>query len=153
MSSPRETIMSALGARLAQARFSRPINGRETWAFISRRVKLWSEVAIADQPALFLGEHGEGVAYTGDSSPGRTTLNVDLLIYTSAGRDPDCVPASDLNVAIEALFTALAPDQTTGRQTLGGLVQNCRIEGRVIKDPGDLDGQGLALAPLRILIP
>ncbi|MCI4680178.1 hypothetical protein K9U39_10980 [Rhodoblastus acidophilus] len=153
MTNTREAIMAALCACLAKAQFATPINGCDTWAMLSRRVKLWSDVAAADQPALFVGEHGENVAYAGDSFPSKTTLNVDLLIYTSAGRDPDSTPARDLNVAIEALIATLAPDPKIGRQTLGGLVQSCRVEGRVIKDPGDLDGQGFALVPVKILIP
>jgi hypothetical protein len=153
MTNTREAIMQALCASLARAQFAAPVNGRETWAMFSRRVKLWSDVAPADQPALFVGEHGETVAYAGDNFPSKTTLNVDLLIYCSAGRDPESVPARALNIAIEALVATLAPDPKTGRQTLGGLVQSCRIEGRVIKDPGDLDGQGFALVPVKILIP
>jgi hypothetical protein len=153
MTNTREAIMQALCAFLARAQFAAPINGYDTWAMLSRRVKLWSDVAPADQPALFIGEHGESVAYAGDNFPSKTTLNVDLLIYTSAGRDPDSVPASALNIAIEALVAALAPDVKTGRQSLGGLVQSCRVEGRIVKDPGDLDGQGFALVPLKILIP
>ncbi|HUO54279.1 MAG TPA: hypothetical protein VMU18_06045 [Rhodoblastus sp.] len=153
MTSNREAIMAALCGLLAQAQFASPICGRMTWATLSRRVKLWSDVAAADQPALFVGEHGENVVYSGETFPGKTTLNVDLLIYTSTGRDPDSTPARDLNIAIEALIATLTPDPKVGRQTLGGLVQYCRVEGRVVKDPGDLDGQGFALVPVRILIP
>ncbi|MGO8740068.1 hypothetical protein [Rhodoblastus sp.] len=153
MTNTREAIMQALCAFLARAQFAAPVNGRDTWAMLSRRVKLWNDVAAADQPALFIGEHGESIAYAGDNFPSKTTLNVDLLIYTSAGRDPDAVPARALNIVIEALIATLTPDPKTGRQTLGGLVQSCRVEGRILKDPGDLDGQGFALVPVKILIP
>lgn len=153
MSTQRETIMAALVERLAAAQFDEPINGSMSWAMLSRRVRLWSDVSPHDQPALFFGEHGENVAYTVDAFPGKTTLNVDCLIYTCAGRDPDATPARALNLAIEALIAALAPDPKIGRQTLGGLVQYCRVEGRIVKDPGDLDGQGFALVPIKILIP
>lgn len=153
MSNQRETIMAALTALLAAAQFDEPINGMLSWALLSRRVRLWSDVSPHDQPALFLGEHGENLAYSGDAFPSKTTLNVDCLIYTCAGRDPEATPARALNLAIEALMAALAPDPKIGRQTLGGLVQYCRVEGRIVKDPGDLDGQGLALVPIKILIP
>lgn len=145
--------MAALCACLAKAQFATPINGRESWAMVSRRVKLWSDVAAADQPALFVAEYGESIAYASENAPGKTILNVDLFIYVAGAGDPGVVPASNLNIALDALFDALAPDPAIGRQTLGGLVQHCRIEGRVVKDPGDLDGQGLALAPVRILAP
>lgn len=145
--------MSALCATLAQAQFATPINGRLSWAIVSRRVKLWSDVAAADQPALFIAEHGETIAYASENTPGKTILNVDLLLYVAGAKDPESIPARDLNVALDALFSALAPDPASGRQTLGGLVYRCRIEGRIVKDPGDLDGQGLALVPVRILAP
>ncbi|MCW2317601.1 hypothetical protein M2322_003165 [Rhodoblastus acidophilus] len=149
----REAIMEALCAQLAQARFAAPINDCDTWATLSRRLRLWSDVASADQPALFVAEHAENVAFASESLPGKTTLNVDLFIYIAAGRDPDAVPARDLNIALDALNAALAPPAGADRQTLGGLVYHCRIEGRIVKDPGDLDGQGLALVPVKILAP
>ena len=151
MTNSRETILEALCALLAKAQFATPINGCDTWALLSRRLKLWSDVAGADQPALFVTDHGETVAYAAGNVPGKTVLNVDLFVYIAAGKDPDCVPAHDLNVALDALQSCLAPSPT-GRQTLGGLVAYCRIEGRIVKDPGDLDGQGLALAPVKILV-
>jgi len=149
----REAIMEALRAQLAQARFSAPINANDTWATLSRRLKLWSDVAPADQPALFIAEHGETITFASETLPGKTTLNVDLFIYISAGQDPQVTPASDLNIALDALSEALAPPPGADRQTLGGLVHHCRIEGRIVKDPGDLDGQGLALVPIKILAP
>ncbi len=105
------------------------------------------------QPALFVTEHGETVAYGSESLPGKTVLNVDLFVYIAAGKDPDCIPARDLNVALDALQSCLAPGPAQDRQTLGGLVAHCRIEGRIVKDPGDLDGQGLALVPVKIFAP
>ncbi|MDI9847557.1 hypothetical protein QM467_05715 [Rhodoblastus sp. 17X3] len=153
MKNSREEIMAELCARLARAQFSTPINGRESWAILSRRIKLWSDVAAADQPALFVTEHGENIAYASENAPGKTVLNVDLFVYVAGANDPRVVPARDLNIALDALCSALAPDPAIGRQTLGGLVHHCRIEGRIVKDPGDLDGQGLALVPVRILAP
>jgi len=149
----REAIMEALSACLAGARFATPINGCQSWASLSRRVRLWSDVALADQPALFLAEHGETIAYASETAPGKSILNVDLIVYVAGARDPGAAGASDLNVALDAIFAALAPDPATGRQTLDGLVHRCRIEGKIVKDPGDLDGQGLALLPVRILAP
>jgi hypothetical protein len=153
MITSREAIMTALGRCLSQATFSTPINGQSSWALISRRVRLWSDVPAADQPALFIAEHGETIAYSNEGAPGRAILNVDLFVYLAGGKDPGATPASDINIVLDALFSALAPEPTTGRQTLGGLVHHCRIEGRIVKDPGDLDGQGLALVPVKILAP
>lgn len=43
------------------------------------------------------------------------------------------------------------PTSVTRKQTLGGLVPHCWIDGKVMKDPGDLDGDGIAVIPLKIL--
>jgi len=37
--------------------------------------------------------------------------------------------------------------------SLGGMVDHCWVEGETLKDPGDLDGQGLIIVPLNILLP
>jgi hypothetical protein len=39
----------------------------------------------------------------------------------------------------------------TGRQTLGGLVSHCWIDGKIMKDSGDIDGDGIAVIPVKIL--
>jgi hypothetical protein len=153
MTQSREAIMEALVARLAQAQFATPINGYDSWALLSRRLKLWSDVASADQPALFVTDHGENLTYSAEALPVKRTLNIDLFVYVASGKDPDAIPARDLNIALDALAVCLAPDPASGRQTLDGLVTHCRIEGRIVKDPGDLDGQGLVLVPVRILAP
>jgi hypothetical protein len=36
---------------------------------------------------------------------------------------------------------------------LGGLVTHCWIEGRIEIHPGDLDGQAIAVVPIRMLVP
>ena len=58
---------------------------------------------------------------------------------------------------IEAVETALVtPDNPeTGTLTLGGLVAYCRIEGRGMISPPDIDdnGQGMATIPLEIKVP
>jgi hypothetical protein len=53
---------------------------------------------------------------------------------------------------MDALDAALmASPVANNRQTLGGLVSHCRVDGAVLKDPGDLDGDGLLWVPLKIL--
>ena len=63
MISSREAIMTALFTLLQGARFSRAVNGNTTWVTSSRRMKLWTDVAKSQRPALFLAEHGETPAY------------------------------------------------------------------------------------------
>jgi len=118
----------------------------------SRRLKLWSDVPPSLRPALFIFEGGrEQYSYNGVNC--RRTVEVRLFIYTNA---QDSNGSIDLNNIMDAIDHALQPvggDIQTGRQTLGGAVHHCRIEGEVFKDPGDLDGDGLLIIPVQILFP
>jgi hypothetical protein len=108
----------------------------------------------AGKPALFMVDADEGYAYTGHAQ--KVTLRVDLWIYTASGLDPNTTPAAELNQILDALDAALKPsgaDLVLNRFTLGGLVEHCRIFGRVLKDAGDVTGLGLAIVPVELLIP
>lgn len=145
MNVDREAVMEALKALIVAT---------ESFVTVSRRVKLWTDVPTAEQPACFIAEHGEGRAHQSENLP-KDTIDCDLFIYTSAPNSDD-VPASILNAALAAIDAALAPagaDLMRNRQTLGNLVSHCFIDGQVFKDPGDLDGQGLAVIPIKILCP
>src|SRR5271155_3941150 len=104
----------------------------------SRRLKLWSSVPSSEKPALFLAERGDNYARASEAVPEAVTMQLEIYIYTEAGKDESIVPASVLNPLIDAVDTALAPSKLTGLQTLGGLVSHCWIEGKILKDAGDL---------------
>ncbi len=140
----RESILSALFTLVSNS---------ASFNTASRRLQLWSSVAATDKPALFLCERGETYARASEAVPESVTLNVDIYIYIDAGKDQSTVPATTLNTLIDAIDSALAPNFLTGLQTLGGLVSHCWIEGKVMKDAGDLDGDGIAVIPVRILVP
>ena len=116
----------------------------------SRRLQLWTEVSA--QPALFLRHTGDTDDYQ-NTVLQQTILEAEIWIYSRAGQNPDSVPDTALNNLITAVRWALAPDPRGFPQTLGGLVQWARIEGRSEYDPGDLDDQAKALIPVRILCP
>jgi hypothetical protein len=145
--SPRETAVAALSRRVAAA---------YAWASPpARRLKLWSDVPPAMRPACFIFEGGaETYAEAASPSPKRS-LEVRLFIYVDA-RDPRAVGAAQLNTIMDALDSALAPvgaDATLGRLTLDGSVHRCAIDGKPLKDPGDLDGDGLLVVPITIVLP
>lgn len=140
----REVILQALFAKLSAA---------ANFSTASRRLKLWGSVAPADKPALFMMEHAEQYVHSSEATPQAVTLWVDVFIYTDAGNDQSVAPIAALNGLLDALDNALRPDALTGKQTLGGLVSHCWIEGKLLKDSGDLDGSGVAVVPVRILVP
>lgn len=140
----RETIITALFNLLAAS-------GAFTTA--NRRLKLWSSVPSSEKPALFLVERGEVYSRASEAVPETVTMQLEIYIYTEAGKDEGTVPASALNPLIDAVDAALSPNRLTGMQTLSGLVSHCWIEGRVLKDAGDLDGDGVAVIPVKVLVP
>lgn len=123
----------------------------------SRRLRLFNEVPTEEQPAIFQTEHDEDEApKTG--TPGRVTLSASWFIYFNLGPDKRLVPAIDANKIMAGVRRVLRPlPQDEGfcdrRLTLGGKVRYARIEGKVFKDPGDLDDQGLLIVPIKLLVP
>ena len=143
----REDVFNALFALTAGLIWGTPA---QTLAYAARRVKLWDDLPA--QPALCQAEQDEDVTEV-TGLPSKTTYSASWLIYHNVGKDPAATPATETNLildAVQALFPAGDPDQV---QTLGGLVHHCFISGKVFKDPGDLDGQGLIIVPIRILVP
>jgi hypothetical protein len=138
---PRETIMQAL---------FNLVSSSASFATASRRLKLWSDVGKAGTPALFQYERDD-VYSNGKNYLPIMEMNVDLFIYTKPGLDSGVTPISILNPLLDAIDAALAPNPVTHRQTLGGLVSHVWIDGKIMKDPGDLDGDGVAVIPLKIL--
>ena len=145
----REDIFAALFALGQGLSWTAPDGGAQTIAFASRRVRLADDLPAT--PALLQAEHDEAFARTPGLDPRRTLAAAWMIHHAIA--DPEAVPASVNNAILDAVEAALAPDLATGCCTLSGLVQHCWIEGEVFKDPGDLDGQALIIAPIRILVP
>lgn len=147
MSGRRETIMQALFTLLSNA---------YPFKTASRRLVLWEQVPVASRPALFMFE-GCPETYSwkdGQVSIPIITMQADVVVYTDASsRDPSFVPATQINDICDALDAALAPEPAYRRQTLGGLVDLCRIDGEVKKVPGDLDGDGMIWASILMTLP
>ena len=141
---PRESVYTALFSRLQAT------EGPRTFG---RRLKHWGDVQAVNQPALFLTHRHES-AEQRTGVPPKWTLVADVYLYVNAGNNPDAVPGIRLNELIDAVETALAPDDPRRNVcTLGGLVAWCRIEGEVQTDEGLLGPQAVAIIPIHILVP
>ncbi len=55
--------------------------------------------------------------------------------------------------ALDATLEPAGADVALGRLTLGGTAYSCAVAGRPLKDPGDLDGDGLLVVPIQIILP
>lgn len=121
----------------------------------ARRLKLWSDVPAAMRPACFIFEGGQELSSWSESAAPKRAMEAKLFVYLNA-RDPSVAGAALLNDVMDALDAALAPqgvDAALGRNTLGGSVHCCRIEGKTLKDPGDLDGDALLIVPVKLILP
>jgi hypothetical protein len=121
----------------------------------ARRLKLWNDVSLSARPACYLFEGGEDVYSWTETARPKRIIEVRLFIYLSA-KDGNVVGAALLNEVMDALDAAFVPkgaDELAGRNTLGGAAYHCLIEGKVLKDPGDLDGDALLVVPVKIVLP
>lgn len=127
---------------------------------LARRLLLWGDVPTEQRPALFQFEGTEETySYSaGGGSQPKRVLEARLFIYTDC-KVPSIIGSTILNTTITAVETALAPTFADSlglggqQQTLGGLVHSCRIEGKVFRDPGDIDGDGMARIPVMMVCP
>ena len=143
----RETAVQALQNLLA---------GAYVWkSGPARRLKLWSDVPAMSRPACFIFEGGQETYSWSESALPKRAIEVKVFIYLNA-KDPTIVGAALLNTVMDALDEAFAlsgADLSTGRNTLGGAVHHCRIDGKTLKDPGDLDGDALLIVPVKLILP
>ncbi len=121
----------------------------------TRRLKLWSDVPPMNRPACFLFEGGQETYSWSEGAAPKRAIEVRLFVYLNA-KDPAVLGAALVNDVMDALDRAFAPsgaDLAQGRNTLGGAVHHCRIDGKTLKDPGDLDGDALLIVPVKLILP
>jgi hypothetical protein len=124
-----------------------------SFKIMSRKLKLWDEVPPEMQPALYMVEHGERPLLTPRGLPRKTEWDVLLFIYARADQE-GLIGSIILNNLIDEVEAVLQiNDQQENNLTLGGLVYRVWVEGLIRKDPGDLEGQALALYPIKIRPP
>ena len=156
----RSQVKAALFALLKTATFGEPINGFSTWAFSNQRLKLFGSIDKSQQPALFLAQHHEQYERRGGGLPARIYLLTGAWCFFPSG-DDDIIGDQILDTLTDAIEAVLKPPPGTQRneQTLGGLLDPSgwvRIDPTAsiyVRDPGDIDGQGLLVLPIRILLP
>ena len=158
----RAQVITALLNIINGMTFSSPINGASTWVTgpsdpantaIQAKLRLWGDVPPDQQPTAFLVTHNETDEYRGLGLL-RRRLNFGIWCYSRG----DAIPgASQLDIMMEAFEKAfcVVDNPSTNCNTLGGLVYWCRIEGKVFKDPGDIDpsSQTLLIVPLIVEMP
>jgi hypothetical protein len=141
----REQVFQALFARMQE------VPGMTSY---SRRMTFPQKVSPGDMPCLMQWEQPEMVR-GGTGLPDKRVWEAWIVIAFN-NDDPQVAGATIINPMIDAVQNTLAIDDF-GRNTctLGGLVHYARIEGPLIKETGDLDGNGLggAVIPIKIMPP
>jgi len=122
------------------------------FASANRRLRHWTDVAPAEQPALFMSEKGGQAAIKKLGAPIVWTLYAEFYIYAHSS-DPYLAPVTILNPLLDAFEAALAPSPTSGIQNLGlpQMVQHAYISGKIQTDEGVLGDQAIAIVPVEIL--
>jgi hypothetical protein len=139
----REPIYAALFARAATA---------ASFVTAARRLRHWSDLTPAEQPALFMRQKSEVATLATLGAPTVWRLSLELYVYAHAS-DPYVAPATVLNPLVDAVDAALAPDAVTGVQDLGlpGSVRHAAIAGKLETTEGVLRDQAVAIIPVEIL--
>jgi len=143
-----ESIMVALETLLKQL-----TTNNSGFKVVSRRFKTPDQLADGQLPGLYLLQ-GPITTVRQGGSPPIQTMTVWAFIYTDPAPS-DVLPSTTLNKALTDFNAVIAPSPQFPfqDQTLGGLVSRCWIEGETIYDSGEIQPPGMAIVPLRILIP
>ena len=152
-----EEVFQTLFERMAEMSWTSVTGKKVKLITTSRRVKLFADVPFDQQAAGFQAEHGE-ISEQKTGLPYKTVLEANWIIYQCVGNSKSQLGAIENNRILQSARKVLSPKpQDVGffekRNTLGGLVHHCFISGRIFKDPGDIDGQGMLVIPIKLLVP
>lgn len=153
-----ELILYTLAQRMAEVRWVRPGSTEEhRFTTVTRKIALFADVPTSQWPWCGQAEHSiqEGQV---TNMPYKTILEANWIVYQNTASTPKVPGAIENNLILKGIRKVLAPRPADigfpdNRNTLGGLVYHCFISGRVFKDPGDIDGQGMMVVPIKLLVP
>ena len=147
----RKAIAAALLTAVAPPGGPFIINGR--------RLTKPESAASPGKPALFLIKPNERHRKDVAGEPPERVMRFHVLIFTDVGTDATAVPADVIDDLVDFVEVALAPSfqqqvQFGGRQTLGldPAVYDCAIDGEPLFAPGDNQGKGQTLIPIKVTL-
>jgi len=131
------------------------LNGTSGVKTVTRVWQPWDQVSELVQPAIVIVEPTEDETSRRGSQPA-LKLEVLLVCYVTVDpKDLTTPPNTAINNLISAVRTVILPkgaDIVVNAQTLGGLVSNVFIDGKIVKDAGIIDNQGSVLIPVTVQI-
>jgi hypothetical protein len=118
----------------------------------SRTLKHYDDVPSSAQPAIFQRQLDQDA----ESQPNRPTkwyCEAEWYLYVNEGENPGIDSCTILNPIMDALEAALLPSLPAGRNSLGGLVYDCKISGKVqIYEAINGGPQTMAIIPIKITV-
>ena len=126
----------------------------------SRRLRMWTDVDPADQPAAFLAMANQSPSQDPDGLPTQWHLKFTVSLYAH-NTDPATAPSTVINNLLDALEVAIKPVQfgmpgfPGSVQVLGdttGRIRHAWISGEVETDEGVLGDQAIAIVPIAIAV-
>lgn len=138
----REAVYAALFAKL------QTLPGIVT---VSRRLQNVQDVQPESFPAAFQLQGEQQSRYSGNT-PSVFTWKADWLLYAHSD-DPTVPPSTQLNTLIDAACALLDPPPGQNKQSLGGLVEYCAIDGSIQVFEGVLSDRAVAILPISIVLP
>jgi hypothetical protein len=148
MTSQREQIYAALFAQLESVLLA-PAGPFKT---VSRRWQDPSQISPADRPALYQVQKDELAKTSVIGVPVLWKIGLDLVLYTAGDAEPNVVQSTELNNLLDAVEGALATATPGLAQSLGRLVTNCRIEGKLEIVENVQGTMAMAVVPILIEI-
>lgn len=151
-----EGVMAALWAQLLPLVVANnmPPTQSQPFAFGGRRLRLSADNMPANKPAIMLHQPKIRSDRPDDSVPGKYTVQANLFIFTDAGTNQSEEPIIAMNKLIFPVLQKLKSNNPIQNVYIIPNTQaRVRIDGDIITDAGDLDGNGLAIIPLKIIIP
>jgi hypothetical protein len=138
----REAVYAALFAKL------QTLPGIVT---VSRRLQNVQDVQPESFPAAFQLQGKQQAKFSG-AMPTTNTWRADWLLY-AYNDDPASAPSIQLNSMVDAAVALLTPAPAFDKQSLGGLVEYCAIDGDIEVFEGVLGNRAVAVIPITIVLP
>lgn len=118
-----------------------------------RRLRSISDIQPSNMPYLSM-EQGDIMQETQANPrlPKKWVLLCDVIVYTTVGSDPAVTPMMGLNAIVAAIITSLEPDPGYEVQKIGlAYLTSVKIEGKVLMLDDAINGNGIAVIPVRIV--
>lgn len=150
MNSPRpstEKIMQAL------FQLALDLNTNNQFKVMSRRMRHFSQVPPSEMPAFFQFQNPVRGTVGGERALPHDSLKVSWFCYLPGQKDMTTPVSPLMNQYYDMLYGAITYAPLGGQKnTLGGLVQACFVDGQSLTDEGLLQTQSLIYLPIKILV-